>query len=84
LGAFLSASVSFFFFAVRWLFSLLKMPGGRFRRESFILDALGDDAEEPQVLGGLPNELTSGLGGLTIVSLVKGDTSWLNVGGMPA
>ncbi len=56
------------------------MSGG-LRRQPFCLDSPGDKGNGK--LGGLADEVSSGLGGLTIVS-APGDTSWLGVGGLPA
>ena len=58
------------------------MSGGRFRCNPFVLDAPGDDDDAAKVLGGIPDELSSSLGGLTIVSSI--DEGCLGVGGIPA
>ncbi len=58
------------------------MSGGHFCRDPFVLDAPGDDDDMAEFLGGITDELSSGLGSLTIVSSI--DEGWLGVGGILA
>jgi hypothetical protein len=59
------------------------MPTRRYYRQPFVLELPGDEGEEGARKEGLMDEVTSGLGGLTIVS-APDDMSWIGVGGQPA
>jgi hypothetical protein len=59
------------------------MSGGCFRCDSIVLDETSNDDEVASALGSLPDDLESGLGGLTIMPAAN-DTSWLGIGGLHA
>ncbi len=61
------------------------MSGGCFHRDLFVLDESSDNDEVAIALGSLPDDLASGLRGLTIMSAADDtNTSWLGIGGLPA
>jgi hypothetical protein len=59
------------------------MPTHWYDCQPFVLESPGNEGEEGACKEGLTDEVTSGLGGLTIVS-APDNTSWIGVGGQPA
>jgi hypothetical protein len=71
-GHFLWVSVSLFILCYSSSISLSwgGILGSHFCHNPFVLDAPGDDDDAVKIVWGIPDELLSSLGGLTIVSSV--------------